>query len=217
MPDLPVPLTDTGFPDPFVGDAQAFKDAWFAHIGATISSDNLLFGQIGGSAPLTNIGLWLDTVGGGVLKYWKTADSAYVPVKVDIGNNTDTVTLLAATLTADRTATFPNKTGTVALTSDVFTPRATVVLTGTTPTIDWSVSNSFFINLTGNTTFASSNSQPGQEIMVAVAQPSSHTITFTGVLFPGGSADAVASGTTDLFIIRNTAGSLYGQQLADES
>lgn len=214
MPNLTLTFSDSGFPDPFVGTPQQFKVAFITYLSATIPSDNLLFGQIGGTAPADHTLLWLDN---GVLKYWNSA--IWQPIITQLGNSAHILSFTAATLTADRTVTFQDKDGIVALTSDVFTPRATTILSGATPALDWSTTNSFFISLTVNAVFTSTLSQPGQEIMVAITQPASWTVTWPATfLFPAATPfTQVATGQTDLFVIRNVAGSIYVQQLKNEA
>lgn len=214
MATLNVTFTDGGFPANFSGDLNAFKDAIIQYLVGNIDSSNIILGKIGGSAPVADVGPWLDN---GIWKSWN--GSAYAPTKIYIGDATANVAIFnTAALTANRTITFPDKDGTIALTSDLFNGRATTVLTGTTPTIDWSTSNNYYELLTGNTTIAMTKSVAGQKIFVSLVNSgTSYTVTWTGVSWPGGTTPTQTASGTDLYILQNVAGTIYGRQLANFS
>jgi hypothetical protein len=201
----------SGFPTTFVDDLAAFKDAFAASLTASISTDNLLTGKIGGSAPTSDIGPWFDVSGGYVWKRWN--GSAYVPIDLKLGNGSFNLTLVAGTLTANRTVLFQNDDGTVAYLDDVYNKRTTVVITGTTPNVDWSASETFFYSLTANRTFTMSNSLPSQEIALAVSATGAFTITWpTDVVWAGGTPPAQTSTATDVYIFTNIGGTIYGRR-----
>lgn len=211
-----ITFTDTGFPGTtFSGTVQDLVDAFLQYLGGTIpdpGAGSVLVGQIGGSAPVADVGPWLDN------RTWKVWNgSAYKPAVLAIGDATNVITF-AGSPTAARTQTFQDKTGTVALTSDVFAPRASIDLSAVSHAIDWSTSFSFFETIGANTVFTSANSLPGQSAVVRItASGADRTATFpTSFLWDaagGASPFTVQSGTTDLFLLKNVGGTIYGQHL----
>lgn len=212
----PIVFADGGFPDPFTGTPEDFRAAFFMWITSTVVIDGpggIILGQVGGSQPLTDIGAWLNSDGDGSWYHWDGV-STYVPDSVLIGNSTHFVNLVAPGLGGDRTATFPDKDGIVAFTTDIYVPRPTIALSGTTPVIDWSTTNSFFINITAPTTFTSNLSLPSQVVFIAVTNGGGTTLTWpTEFLFPAPGYVPVVTGQTDLFVLRNIAGTVHVQQL----
>lgn len=210
-------LSDGGFDPAFSGDLNDFKDEIIANISASITSSDVLFGRVGNPMPPVD-GTWtFPWLDNGVWKRY--SGGTFVPVTLKVGDATHT-TVLGGIPTADRNILFPDKSGTVALTTDVYS-RPTTVLTGTTPVVDWSTSDNFYELLTANTTFdvggATSFSLPGQTITIATARSSNVTPTFTGVSWTGGTqpASVYTSGTTtDLWGFKNIAGTIYGTLLA---
>lgn len=224
MSNLNLVFSDSGFPDPFVGDTQDEVAAWAANLGATVTTDTFLYGAAQGSAPAGNIGpgtssLWLNTTTG-ALSFWQ---SAWKPLLIIIDDGSGhTLTLSSATLGASRTINFPDKSGTVAYTDDIYTPRATTVnsAAGATPVIDWSATNSFEFTLSANASFTQTLSQPGQTAFVVIKQPAgqSYTVAFPNVIFPNTPGlTQVATNTKDFFVFRNTAGTIYAEQFANMS
>lgn len=216
--DIPVTFTTGSFA--FLGGGpEDLKDAIVAGLRATIPSDNLLLGQIGGTQPALgsgvvlwfNNGSWYYHVGGGV----------YQPVLIKVGTGTFTVTLAqpGTPYAANRTQTLQDKTGIIALTSDVYNPRPTITLSAaTTMVADWSASFSFYHQLviTG-TLIQLANGLPGQEIKIVVynATSSAFTLTFpTYVSVIGGTAMPFTPTHpgTDMYIIRNVAGQYLLEQ-----
>lgn len=220
MADLEFTFTDTGFPAGFVGDANDYKDTFLLYLQASVDSDNLLLGQVGGTAPTDHTIVWLDN---GVWKYFQT--SAWIPMAIQVWDSTSSFTTTFRTLgtmTADRIVTFQDKDGTIAYLEDMDFGRNAKVLTGHGAVIiNWELSNNFYHSLDAGTTttYSFSNSFPGQEIWVLTINGVATPVNFpANVLWisPGTEPNQTASGT-DLWIIRNVAGSFIGQQLADLS
>jgi hypothetical protein len=152
-----------------------------------------------------------------VWKYWN--GTAYTPFKVWVGDPNHVVQLNADSLTTNRVQNLQDKDGTIALTSDLFSGRPTQILSGATPSIDWSSSGTYSILLSANTTFTSTLSQPGQEIYIAITNPSTYTVTWpSNFTWPGGTPPTQSvTNKTDLYRLKNVAGTIYGEQKQDFS
>ena len=85
---------------------------------------------------------------------------------------------------------------TAAAAQRALTPATSTVTTGASPSVNWSLSNSFDLTLTSATaaSMAFTNAQDGQVITIAIHQPASGTPTtvswsgITGILWAGGTA-----------------------------
>lgn len=185
---------------------EQYHQALIASISSSTTSSLVMLGQVGGSAPVSNVGPWLN---GTTWFAWN--GSTYVPATIKVGDATYQITL-AGTPTVNRTITLPDASGTLALTSD--TTRATVSPTvSATTTIDWSLSNSFAIALDKNITIANTNSLSGQEISIAIYNPAAWTVTWPGsVSWSGGTAPTQTTGAkTDVYRLCNIGGTVYGR------
>lgn len=212
MPVLITPV-DAGFPANFSGNLEAFKNAIIANLSFTAPDDTVMAGRVGGAAPTSNVGPWLDS---GVWKVW--SGSAYVPAAIVVGDSGHQARLIAPGLTADRDYTLPDRTGVIATTDDLYGGRPAVILTGTTPDIDWSASNNFYQSISANTTYKFLNGIPGQEIFVVVVATGAFTATFpTTVSWGTGTTIAQTSTGTDVYIFKNVAGAVYGRKLLNVS
>lgn len=197
---------------------EQFHQAVIASLSTATSTSNVILGQIGGSLPTSNVGPWLN-----VTTWYAHNGSTYVPATIKVGSATYQVTLAAATLTANRTITFPDKDGILALTSDIYGGRAAITLASTAGscTVDWSLSGTFNLTLTEATTMVMTNPTVGQEIRITIYNPPtlSYAVTWpAAVKWVGGTAPTQtaggAGGKTDLYILKNIAGNTYGRQLA---
>jgi hypothetical protein len=213
-------FTADALPSDFSGTLQDFQSRFLLNLHGHIADTQVLAGQIGGAQPTTNVGPWLNN---DVWYVWNGAE--YVPTSVKVGGAGYTVQLsspttvgtgLSTTLSSN-VQTLQDKSGTVALLDDVYTGRAVTVLTGTTPTIDWSQGHNFFELLTGNTTIKVANSIDGQKIVVALRNSgTSYTVTWPSSIFwTGGSAPTQTASKTDLYVLRNIGGSIFGKQTAN--
>ena len=213
MATIPITLTDTGFPNPFSGTAQDLKNAWLQYLGATVTDGSFIPGQLGGTLPTTNIGLYLSD--SGTFRYWN--GTQYVPVVTKVGSALYSATL-AATITAARTVTLQDKSGTLAYLDDVYNPRNTIILTGTPITLDWSVTFAYYTSISSNITVKSTNSLAGQEMALVVASSGTYTVGFPSTfVWPGGTAPIQTPSGTDLYLLRNIAGTVYGEQIKNLS
>lgn len=203
-------FVDTGFPDPFNGDVQDLVDAFVANLAASVNSTNYILGQVGGSAPLTDIGPWLD---GDTWKVFVT--SAYVPATLKLTSGSFTTTFSSQTLTANREVQFQDKAGIVAMTSDVYAGRGTHVVTGTSAVLDWSLFSSFFQSITANTTVILNSTLPGQTVTYLVSATGAFTLFFAaGVQWAGGAQPVQTSTGVDLYEFHNSAGTIYARRIA---
>jgi hypothetical protein len=179
------------------GDLQQLLDLFAQHLVGTLNG-NVLVGQMNGSAPTSNIGVW---VNGNVLYTWNTDEGRYLPLPLAIGRvytgGVLNLTKIFALATTDRTLYTPDKTGTLAVTSDIFGEKATQSLGGTSPVLDWNIeARHYYITLSGNTTLSVTNNKDGQERDIWVENPASASNTFviTGAVWPGALPTQTAGG-----------------------
>lgn len=208
-------FNSTALPADWSGTLEEFRQAILASLTATISTDNIVNGQVGGSPPVSDIGPWFND---GQWYYYNTSVvNQYIPVPVSVGDPTSPfVVSLGALLSSDKSQTFQDADGVIALTSDVYTPRATQTLTGSSPfTMDFSLSNSFKLTTSANFTLKITNDVPGQITQLAVVNSGGGAITPT---MPANvrsvSIANIAAGKTDVFVFRNVGGTIYAEQLA---
>lgn len=81
---------------------------------------------------------------------------------------------------------------------------------GTGGTLDWSKSNVFQDSLTANSTVNFANAVDGQAVTVAVTNTGSFTVSFSGVLWPGGTAPIQSANATDVYSFIDIRGVIYG-------
>lgn len=138
------------------------------------------------SRPTANIGAWFNS-SDSMWYAWDNDLGQYNPVTIGFLNSVTSGGFtrsfglsVVSSPTANRTLTLPDKSGTAATITDIAVPRATVILTGTTPTIDAGVSDDFYLELSGNTTFPPISNMPtGGRIKISVANVgTSFTVTW---------------------------------------
>ena len=210
MSTVTLSLTASAFSITPTWTVEQFHQALAASLSAGTTTSNVMLGQVGGSAPLSNVGPWLN---GTTLFAWNSGSSTYVPATIKIGDATNQITL-AGTPTANRTITIPDATGTLALTSDI--NRATVSPTlAATVNIDWSLSNSFAIPLDRNITITNSNSLSGQEIQVTIYNPAAAvwTVAWGADVHYVSTPTQSTNNKTDNYWLRNVAGTICGRYL----
>jgi hypothetical protein len=207
---IPIRFTADPLPADFSGTLQDFQTRFLSNLTGEIQDDHVLIGQVGGAEPTTNVGPWLN------VDTWYVWDgSKYVPAPLRVGNADFTISI-QGDITKNIIQTLQDKDGVIALTSDVYEGRDTVVLSGTTPTIDWGASNNFSQLLTGNTTYKLSNINDGQEIVIAVSNGvTAYTVSWpSSVFWTGGTPVQSGINTTDLYLLKSIGGSVFGRQLA---
>jgi hypothetical protein len=94
-------------------------------------------------------------------------------------------------------------------------------LTGTTPNVNWALSNVFYITLSGNTTFTFSNQSDAQTITIAITNTASnYTVTWpSGIKWTGGSSNVpieTIGAVTDVYQFIDVAGTIYGTVVQNE-
>jgi hypothetical protein len=220
---IKISFTADPLPSNFKGTLQDFQERFLLNLRGSIDGTSVLTGKIGGTKPTTNIGPWLNN---GTWYVWNGAQ--YVPTTVKIGGpgyvvqlGSYSTTALTTTspILATRKQLLQDKDGTIALLSDVYEGRPAIELAGTTPTIDWSAGHQFSEILTGNTTIKMINSLDGQRITVSLRNnATSYTVTWPAtpaVFWTSGSPPVQTPNKTDLYVLRNIAGSIFGRQIAN--
>lgn len=216
-------FTADPLPSDFKGSMQDFQSRFLLNLKGTVPDGNLLRGKIGGTKPNTNIGPWLN---GSTWYVWN--GSEYVPATLKVGGAGFIVQLGDYTSVGSSAIALPtyvqtlqDKDGTVALLDDIYKGRDAVVLTGTTPVIDWNLSNNFVETLSGNSTMGMDNSQDGQEIFVALRNnATSYSVTWQAVpviFWSSGVAPTQTASKTDMYIFKNIGGSIFGRQIPNYS
>lgn len=183
-------ITSTPLPDvQWQGNLQDQLELFANHLEGEFTG-GVLLGQVGGDAPTSDIGRW---VSGNVDYVWNATEARYLPVPVTIGKlhtaGTLTFTTFQSTATADRTLYTPDKDGILATTADVLGGRGTNTVNAASPTIDWSTdAGHYYLTLTGNAVITHTNGEDGQERHLWIENPASasYTVTFTDVIWPGG-------------------------------
>ena len=215
---IKIRFTADPLPSDFSGTLQDFQTRFLLNLKGTIEDNQVVAGQVGGPMPVVDVGPWHN---GESWHVWN--GSSYVPSIVKVGGAGYTVQLGDYTTTGtkqivpNQKQTLQDKSGTVALLSDVNVGRPCVNLGGTTPTLDWSLGHHFAEILAGNTTITHKNSQPGQRIAVTLKNnATSYSVTWSAIpaiAWPSGSPPSQTALKTDLYIFENVAGSILGRQI----
>ena len=152
-----------------------------------------------------------------------TSGTDYLPTTGGTGVTT-LGTITTGTWTGTSIAVANGGTGSTTATAAqrALTPATSTVTTGASPSVNWSLSNSFDLTLTSATaaSMAFTNAQDGQVITIAIHQPASGTATtvswsgITGILWAGGTAPTQTAtlSKTDVytFYYNATAAKYYG-------
>lgn len=148
------------------------------------SGEDVFLGSTESTEPLRNTGAWFTS---GSLYAWRESIAKYTPADIGFVNEVTSggatrafgMSIVAAP-TEGRILTLPDSDGTALLVTDVTVPKETVTLTGTTPTIDASLSNNFFLTLEGDTTIQPlENMTSGKKIRIGIANNgTAYTVTW---------------------------------------
>lgn len=210
---LPITFVAGTLPAGAVYNAQTYFNAIVARMTGTVSSGNIIWGQLGGLEPTGPLpgtpgqeGLWY---GNGYWHDWDPTSAKYLPIKLVCGQFTGgalVTTTIACGATANRTITTPDNSGTIALTSDLVSELGTTVLspTGSSVTVDWSNAAPVYIHMTANLTVNHTNDADGMIMDFWLENASgnsatTYTITFTGAHFA--TALTLSSGATGKLVI----------------
>lgn len=138
------------------GDISDLLDLLVEHLTGAL--DNGAFtGQIGGSAPTSDIGLWLN---GNTIYNWSATDGRYLPLPIITGSlfggNLYTTQLISRAATASITLNLPDQNGkTLATTDDIRlagTTQTQAAVSGGSVSFDWSAilnGGSLYVTLSG--------------------------------------------------------------------
>lgn len=148
---------------------------------------------------------------------WDDTLKAYIPATTIVGNVT-----LTANATADRLQHIQNKAGIIALTSDAYIARETVILREGLVSVDWDKASSFRCALGVNrqTAIYMTHSKPGMEIeLLVVNNGTSQTVAWDpAIQWPSGTAaqpPAAVPGQAKALLVtlKNIAGTIYADFL----
>lgn len=235
---LQITLVAGTLPSGAVYNAQTYFNAIVARMTASISSGNVVWGQLGGTQPSGPLpgnagqaGLWFgDPLGGS--GYWNdyNIDAAiYLPARMVCGQYVNgvlrTTDFVCGASAANRTITTPDNSGIMALISDIPQALGTQTLPGSgSQTVDWTEPNPpVYIVMTANMTINSINTKDGMIVdfwLENASQSTSTTyvLTLPGVAFPIGggqllglSAGVAGQRVIDHIRVHRTGGYLFGE------
>lgn len=189
-------------PPNFSSTPQDLANAIAAGLTVDLDLDSaVITGQVGGTEPLSNIGLWFPTVTGsttspsGIVYAWNSTSAKYLPAPLVAGQLVGTTIYtneIQSTATANRVNKLPDKDGTIALTSDINTGSGTKTFTGGAVTVNWEDRKDAYINLTSNCTITLSGTPTDsqwQDFWIENNNSHAYTVAFPAyVLWAGGSA-----------------------------
>lgn len=200
-------------PPNFSDTPQSFADAIAAGLTVDLDLDSaVITGQVGGTEPLSNIGLWFPPVTGsttspsGIVYAWNSTSAKYLPAPLVAGQLVGTsiyTNEIQSTATADRVNKLPDKDGTIALTSDINTGTGVKTFTGGAVTVNWEDRKEAYINLTSNCIIALSGTPTDsqeQDFWIENNNSHAYTVTFpVYVLWPSGTpfAQTASGGATE--------------------
>lgn len=205
-------FTMGALPPSFNDTPQALANSIAAGLTVDLSLDSVVItGQVGGTEPVSNIGLWFPPVTGsstspsGVIYAWNATSAKYLPAPLVAGQLVGTTVFLSqiqSTATADRINKLPDKDGTIAFLDDISTGTGTKTFTGGAVTINWEDRKTAYITATGNVTIAMSGTPTDnqeQDFWIENNNSHSYTVTFpTEALWAGGTpyTQTVSGGAT---------------------
>ncbi len=205
MADLTITATVGTFPSGASYNVQQFANAFAQRLILSIPSTNVVFGQLGGTEPTGALpgngatsGLWWD---GAAWRSWNTSSSKYLPISPIAGNYYNgtlyEATLICSNVASNTTLTLPtDKSGTIALTSDVPVLSGTQTLSGTSITLDWHQKQPAYLVLTGNATINHANQSDGQiQDLWLENNATSYTVTVNGTTWPNNTAPVMTTAT----------------------
>ena len=179
------------------GDIFQLAQLLVDHLQGNVDQ-SVFSGQLDGTEPTTDIGLWLDD---DVWKRWDAEWAKYVPLGLVAGlvdNGTVRTARLNATNTsADIELDLPEEGGTLARIEDVNSPVETITHAGNTITIDWTKPNKYAV-ISGNVTIVDGGSgDDGATAKLWIETPPGHATALT-ITFPAiWRKDNIALSTTD--------------------
>lgn len=223
---IPTVITSGKFPLNFSGTFAEYYAAFRDRLSGYIPDNKVITGYNGRTPINVNLGPWIrpdpDYVGPNPpLEWWSYIDGAYSPSPKRVGDSNFYVEFQASPA-VNRNLTVQDKSGTVALTYDLYVPQPTIILTGAAPRIDWTVSKTFIHRLTANTVYTMNPALgvPGQSILVTIQNNgTAFTAAFpVAVRWEGGTMPAVPAGSAGvnaagIYELVNIAGIVCGTLL----
>lgn len=200
------PTVTAAFPSGASYTLDEFANAFAARLQFTLPSSSVIYGQLGGTEPLSALsgngatpGLWFNS---NIFYQWNADGSKYLPIPVAAGqlvNGTIYKTEIQTSNVSSNTILVApaDKSGTIALVGDIQTLNGTSTLTGTSVTVDCSAKKNAYLVMSGNSTVNLSGLIDGQIQYVIVENASlasDWTVTWTlqsatGILaWPGATA-----------------------------
>src|SRR3954463_4403719 len=156
-----IPTVTATFPSGVSYTPDEFANAFAARLSFTLPSSSVIYGQLGGTEPLSALpgngatpGVWFNS---NIFYQWNADGAKYLPIPVAAGqlvsgtiyktefqtSNISSNTILVAPA---------DKSGTIALVGDIQTANGTSTLTGTSVTVDCSLKKNAYLVMSGNST-----------------------------------------------------------------
>ncbi len=221
---IPIKVTCGRMPVNYEDTWQHTFQAMVRRLRGTVDSSQILTGIDSSTGSLYDVGgPWFVNLGGPTSSWraWNVETGEYDPEKKQITGSDSrfNITLEVAPLTGSHDMVFQDKTGTIANLIDIYAPRSTTILTGATPSIDWSTTFDFFELLSANTTFTFANKLDGETITVCLQNlGTAFTATWPTLKWPGGTPPTmpISTGTPGgsaigIYTFRDIHGTIYGE------
>lgn len=202
MSNLVVDKSLATFPSGVTYGAQEYANALVARLTLSISSGSVIFGQLGGTEPVSPLsgngaypGLWIS---GHVIYDWNSSNSKYLPIPVVaaqlISGTIFSTEIACGAFTASTIVTTPDKSGTMALLSDLTTFVGTQTPSGASITLDWSLKKPAYVLLGANTVIVNTGGYDGQiQDLWVENNATAYTLTINGVIWPAATAPTVTT------------------------
>lgn len=226
---LPSNIALGRLPANYSGTPAEYYAAFRNRLRGYVPDDKVLVGYSGPNEPKLDLGPWVHadpTYVGPLppLEIWTWNGSRYSPMPINIGTNYTKFIRLTADAKGVSgsgglgSGTFlQDASGTVALLYDILVPRETVILSGATPSINWSKGDSFIHRLSANATYTHVAPVDGSSVFVALQNnATAFTATFPGVKWPGGTppvqpVGAAGKNAVGLYRFWYVINTLYGE------
>ena len=222
-------VTDTGVENQFTASLAGYWQSVWQNTSAAVnaSTDLVLNNNLGTATTYyANLGInssgytgsgslnlpsasYLTATSGDLSIGTTTANGIHMVVN---GSATDALAVSSAGVVTTTTPATNVSTTQVATTA--FVNATAISLTGTgSVNIDCSVSRNFYTTVTGNVTYAFTNAYDGMTIVVDVLGDASHTVTFTGVKYAGGTPPVQTLSQHDVWTFKQINSRVTGSSL----
>lgn len=200
-------------PPSFQSTPQNLANVIAAGLTVDLDLDTVVItGQVGGTEPVANIGIWLPPVTGsttapsGIIYAWNSTSAKYLPAPLVAGQligSSVHITQIQTTATSDRIARLPDKDGTFAFLDDISTGTGTKTFTGGNVTVNWEDKETAYITLTSNCVITLAGTpvdEQWQDFWIENNNSGTYTVTFPATVYwSGGTAytQTVSGGATE--------------------